>query len=280
MHDRQPIDKQARARVEGASHHPRFAAIYDAYRPQVPLIVVDILTQVAGIPRPTLVVDLGCGTGISTRVWADYADAVIGIEPSHDMRQHAENHPDTPANVSYRDGFGHRTGLPDECAQIVTCSASLHWMEPEPTFAEVARILQDGGVFAAYDPLSLPAAYWEVDQAIQKAIEASKSIRTPGAEPLSEELKRRWPRDGHLERMKASGHFRFVREVCFHNQEQRDVKALVNLQKSLHGVNRLLTAGNPEQIALLKDLEAKLESIMGDESIPVFYGYAMWYGIH
>ena len=36
-------------------------------------------------------------------------------------------------------------------ADIVTCSQSFHWMEPEPTLAEIARILRPGGVFAAYD---------------------------------------------------------------------------------------------------------------------------------
>ncbi len=279
MPERQLIDDQARARAEGAGHHPGFAAIYDAYRPQVPLVVADILTQVAGIPRPTMVVDLGCGTGVSTRLWADHADAVIGVEPSRDMRQHAENHPDTATNVSYRDGFGHRTGLPDECAQIVTCSTSLHWMEPEPTFPEVARILQHGGVFAAYDPVGLPVVYWEIDQAMHQAIEASKSIRTPGAKPVPANVKQRWTREGHLERMQASGYFRFVRELHFHSQERREVKGLVNLQKSVHGINRLLTAGNPKQIALLEELAAKLERIIGDASIPVTFSYAMWYGI-
>jgi len=43
------------------------------------------------------------------------------------------------------------TDLPDGCADIVTCSQSLHWMVPESTFAEVARILRPGGVFATYD---------------------------------------------------------------------------------------------------------------------------------
>ncbi|HNP88354.1 MAG TPA: hypothetical protein PKK78_19615 [Kouleothrix sp.] len=43
-----------------------FADHYDAFRPQPPVMLVTILTQLAEVPYPTLVVDLGSGTGLST----------------------------------------------------------------------------------------------------------------------------------------------------------------------------------------------------------------------
>jgi hypothetical protein len=43
-----------------------FADVYDRYRPSPPGQVLDILTVVAGVERPSLVVDLGCGTGLAT----------------------------------------------------------------------------------------------------------------------------------------------------------------------------------------------------------------------
>ncbi len=45
-------------------------------------------------------------------------------------------------------------------AGIVTCAQSFHWMEPESTFIEVARILRPGGVFAAYDYDRPPTVHW------------------------------------------------------------------------------------------------------------------------
>ena len=42
------------------------------------------------LTRPRLVVDLGSGTGLSTRVWADRADEVVGVEASPEMREQAE----------------------------------------------------------------------------------------------------------------------------------------------------------------------------------------------
>src|SRR6476660_7379924 len=67
-----------------------FAALYDRYRPQAPVVLVDILTQLAHASPPKLVVDIGSGTGISTVLWGDRAEAIIGIEPNADMRAQAE----------------------------------------------------------------------------------------------------------------------------------------------------------------------------------------------
>jgi len=127
-----------------------FASTYDRYRPTPPAVLIDILTQLIGITSPEFVVDVGCGTGLSTRIWADRAQRVTGVEPNDDMRREAEAHTSTPA-IRYQDGTSTATGLPDACADIVTASQALHWMEPEPTFAEIARILRPGGVFAAID---------------------------------------------------------------------------------------------------------------------------------
>ena len=86
-----------------------FADLYDRYRPAPPTILAEILTRLAGGTFPHCVVDLGSGTGLSTRYWADKARQVIGIEPTADMRRQAEAQT-TASNVSYREGFSHQTG--------------------------------------------------------------------------------------------------------------------------------------------------------------------------
>jgi len=89
-----------------------FADVYDHYRPSPPSEVLDVLTVVTGVERPGLIVDLGCGTGLATRAWAERADEVIGVEPNPRMLERARAA--TPqANVRYVEAFGAETGLPD-----------------------------------------------------------------------------------------------------------------------------------------------------------------------
>src|SRR5271166_1583743 len=44
-----------------------FADIYELYRPKLPLVIGEVLSQLAGPERPVRVVDIGSGTGLSTR---------------------------------------------------------------------------------------------------------------------------------------------------------------------------------------------------------------------
>src|SRR5437763_12544657 len=98
-----------------------FATRYDRYRPRPPRGLLDLLCRYARVERPTLVVDLGCGTGLSTRAWAGRAERVVGIEPNAAMLAAAEAAP----GVEYRHAFAQETGLEDGCADVVTCSQSL-----------------------------------------------------------------------------------------------------------------------------------------------------------
>ncbi|MGB8646337.1 MAG: class I SAM-dependent methyltransferase, partial [Anaerolineae bacterium] len=148
-----------------------FADLYDRYRPAPPAVLGDILIGLAGRSTPQCVVDLGSGTGLSTRYWAGKAQQVIGVEPTADMRHQAEAQMTAP-NVSYREGFSHQTGLPDHCADIITCSQALHWMEPQSTFEEVRRIARPGGIFAAFDYDWPPTTgAWQADAAFTECMQ-------------------------------------------------------------------------------------------------------------
>ena len=167
-----------------------FAAHYDRYRPRPPGALLESLLQLARVERAALVVDLGAGTGLSTRAWAGLAERVVGVEPNPAMRAVAESLTEA-ANVEFVGAFAQDTGLPAGAADIVTCSQSLHWMEPEPTFAEAARLLRPGGVFAAYDYDVVPVCDWEVEQAYAALLERRTALRAEyrdpaGSRPLPE----------------------------------------------------------------------------------------------
>ena len=69
-----------------------FADLYDAHRPAPPARLGGVLAAYAGVDRPE-VVDLGSGTGLSSRWAAVWASQVVGVEPNPDMRAQAESRP-------------------------------------------------------------------------------------------------------------------------------------------------------------------------------------------
>lgn len=239
-----------------------YADLYDRYRPAPPAVLGDLLTRLAQAPFPSLVVDLGSGTGLSTRYWADKAHQVIGIEPSADMRRQAEAQTQA-GTISYREGFSHHTGLPDHCAQIATCSQSFHWMDPLATCREAARILQPGGVFAAYDYDWPPATgRWEADAAYEACMERVRQLEK---EHQVSAAVRQWDKGQHLARMRASGCFRYCREIVLHLADAGNAERLVGLLLSQGGVMAVLKKGFSEENLGIDTFRNVVERTLGAE---------------
>jgi ubiquinone/menaquinone biosynthesis C-methylase UbiE len=243
-----------------------FADVYDSARPSPPQTLLRALCTLAGVDRPRLVVDLGCGTGLSTRAWTGLADEVVGIEPNEAMRVVAEART-ADASVRYVEGFGSATGLADASADIVTCAQSFHWMEPGPTLAEAARILRAGGVFAAYDYDVPPLVNPEVDQAFADYLRRRRELRERLGIPAGVE---RWPKREHLARIEASDCFSRVRELVLHDETEGGAERVVGLARSI---------GPALEELETDELEAAARRALGDRVVPWLVGYRVRVGI-
>jgi len=252
------------------------ASSYDRVRPTPPPALLDLLTQVIGLPHLALVVDVGSGTGLSTAIWGERAERVIGIEPNADMRQEAVHKVvDAPyaAKIEYREGLAHQTGLPDGCADIVTAAQSFHWMEPTATLAEIARILRPGGLFAAYDYDAPPAIHWELDRLAQEmALRFVELIRERG---LAQSLTI-WPKNKSLDPLRESAHFRFTREVLLHSIEYGDAARFLEMMQS----NALSQQFQfTDQETGFDRLILAAHQYIGSEPIPWYFSYRVRIGI-
>lgn len=251
-----------------------FADIYEEARPRVPEYPAELLCRYLG-HRPQTVVDLGCGTGLSTAVWERYADRVIGIEPSGDMLAVAGG----KANgvLTFQQGTGEATGLPDWTAELVVCSQAFHWMEPAAALREVNRILKPGGIFAAVDYDWPPVMNWRVEQAFHQLRGKIREVEAslPGAPDAGV----RRPKDRHLANIRDSGYFAYTREVLFSHEEPCTRERLKRMMLSQSGVQAILRTCPDCIRGELEAFAGAVEAGYGDDGFEITLCYRMRVGI-
>ncbi len=122
------------------------ASTYDRFRPGYPAEAIAWVMN--GLPDTPRVLDVGCGTGISSRLLAaGGAGAVVGIDPSPGMLELARQATDEP-RITYATGQGESTGQPDHAFDLVVCAQSFHWCDRNRSLSEFRRVLRPGGRLA------------------------------------------------------------------------------------------------------------------------------------
>jgi SAM-dependent methyltransferase len=284
----------------GADRFSGFGDLYDGVRPVPPVELGGLIAAYCGA-APELVVDLGSGTGLSTRWAASWAPEVIGIEPGQDMRDTARRR--STSGITYAEGWSHRTGVPAGTADAVLAVQALHWMEPEATFREIARVLRPGGVFAAIDcdwppvvadhvaerawddtrrrirvyetrladgltgaALRAPASPTDLDGADHSGIDAHRNRRLP-------EGVRSWSKSGHLERLQASGLFAWCREVALASTDRGNAARFVGLLRSQGDYQALRRQGLDDTDLGVDRFEHLVHDRLGDDHRPWRFVY-------
>lgn len=120
------------------------AARYAAARPALHREAVALLAERrSGVGRA---VDVGCGTGLSTRALAAVAKFVVGVDISMDMLLHAGAASGTALVAAPAEHlpFG------DASFDLATFASSIHWLRPAG-LREARRVLTDDGALFIYD---------------------------------------------------------------------------------------------------------------------------------
>src|SRR4051812_17140317 len=121
------------------------AGLYEKYRPTYPAEIIDWLVAEAGLLAGAQVVDVGCGTGIATRLFAARGFNVIGVDPNEEMLTKAK----ALGGARYERGDAAATGLQNGAADLIFAAQAFHWFAIEPTLREWRRVLRSGGSGAA-----------------------------------------------------------------------------------------------------------------------------------
>jgi SAM-dependent methyltransferase len=123
------------------------AQAYAAFRPSYPPEAIDAALEDLGDPRGVTIADLGAGTGISSRLFADRGARVIAIEPNEQMRAAAQPH----ANVVWREGTAERTGLESGSVDMVAVCQAFHWFANLKAMYEFRRIARQRAALLQYE---------------------------------------------------------------------------------------------------------------------------------
>lgn len=146
--------------------------------------------------KDSFILDLGCGTGISTRQLARSGGLVVGLDTASQMLIQAigkQQH-----GISY--AFGSAEKIPFAAGQFdaVTCFSSFHWFSNLEAISEIQRVLVDDGTFVVVNKRDTGPLYALLREVIDN--KASEKFFSPKDNYQPDRLLKTcgWRVQGHL----------------------------------------------------------------------------------
>ena len=154
------------------------AGRYDRARPGYPAALVDRI--VAASPGRD-VLDVGCGTGISSRLFQAAGAVVLGIDPDPRMADLARR-AGTQAEVAKFEDWDPAGRSFD----AVVAAQAWHWVDPVAGAAQAAAVLRPGGRLAVFwnafePPRELREAFAEVYRRVLPELAVRRLLEAPRA---------------------------------------------------------------------------------------------------
>jgi SAM-dependent methyltransferase len=226
---------------------------YDRVRPAYPVELVDELMR----ERPSKVLDVGCGTGIASRLFLSRGCDVQGLEPDARMASVARRH-----GVSVEEGTFEQWEAGDRRFDLLMAAQAWHWVDPHAGAAKAAEVLQPGGRIGLFWNQANPGP--EISDALDRAY-------TRHAPELGRNSVLLGQRDFSLytsiaDAVRDTGRFgeieilRFAHDMVYSTEEWLDLTVT-------HSDHRTMEPG--PRVALLSALRAEIDQAGGH--VPVRY---------
>jgi ubiquinone/menaquinone biosynthesis C-methylase UbiE len=124
-----------------------------------PLVISRIRQRLDVTQKVERALDIGCGTGMSSRALLEIAESVDAIDASRWMVEAAPPHP----RITYRYMKAEEIQYRDATFDLITLSQVLHWTNADAVFPRVYRVAKQDSFVAIYDD------FWLWDTPIHSA---------------------------------------------------------------------------------------------------------------
>ncbi len=134
---------------ENVSQFGKLVTQYDTIRPSYPEAVLRIVREAVPTSFPKIL-DIGCGTGISTRQLAETGALVIGCDIDIAMITAALTY--RQRNTAYIQSEAGSLPFSDATFDLVTAFTAFHWFCDDASVREITRVLTNEGIFCTVQP--------------------------------------------------------------------------------------------------------------------------------
>jgi ubiquinone/menaquinone biosynthesis C-methylase UbiE len=147
----------------------RLSAAYDAARREIPSETVTYVASQLSRAHP-FVLDLACGTGISTRQLAGIGVRVVGCDIDPRMVRYATGR--GGAGLGYVIGRAEAIPFRDGTFDAVACFRAYHWFDPARALPEMMRVLRPDGRIAIANMKGRDALYNDYRKLVAQFVNA------------------------------------------------------------------------------------------------------------
>ena len=200
------------------------------------------------ISKPSVMVDVGCGSGQSINIFHSYFDKIKGIDVSLQQLNQAKKQ-NTFKHVEYVEGSAENLPIETGTVDLVTTNSAAHWFDLPQFFQEVERVLKPSGCLAitGYDIPTLRFIPRESDDALaQKATNFSKSFYQKCARDVPAHLRAR---------KYCSERYKDIYEAIPFLTKERNDSIHIRSSTSINGLCGFMSSVSSYQMYIEKEME-------------------------
>lgn len=164
------MSEETKAAINWKEDSQRFdgvADLYDCYRPGYPAELIADVIQISGIQPDGRILEIGCGTGKATILFAPKGYPMVCLEPGQNLLAVAARNLSAYPQVNFVQARFEEWDSQGETFDLAISAQAYHWVPEEVRYAKTASILKPQGYLAAFWNM-YPGMAGEVRQALDQ----------------------------------------------------------------------------------------------------------------